>query len=187
MKQNNKLLFLQRLKLKIMKKILFIALLLTAGLIYETQAQRLAIVDVNSLLEDMEEYKTAQTELDKVASKWKQEISIEMDKVKSMYNKYQAEQVLLSDEVRQQREDDIVNTEKKVMDMQKLRFGPEGDLFKRRQELVKPVQDKVVAAIEEYAADRGYDLILDKGGSAGILFLNEEFDKTEDIRKRLKN
>jgi len=152
-----------------------------------THAQRLAIVDVNALLQEMDDYKVAQGELDKVASKWRQEISIEMDKVKSMYNKYQAEQVLLSDEVRAQREEEIVNTEKKVMDMQKLRFGPEGDLFKRRQELVKPVQNKVMAAIEAYADDRGYDLIIDKGGSAGILFLNEDYDKTDDIRKRLRN
>lgn len=170
-----------------MKKRIFTAMFLLLGVFTISHAQRFAIVDVNALLEDMEEYTTAQSELDKIASKWRQEISIEMDKVKSMYNKYQAEQVLLSDEVRKQREDEIVETEKKVMEMQKLRFGPEGDLFKRRQELVKPVQDKVVAAIEAYAEDRGYDLILDKGGSAGILFLNEEFDKTEDIRKRLKN
>jgi outer membrane protein len=151
------------------------------------QAQRVAIVDVNALLSEMPEYKTAQSELDKISSKWRQEISIEMDKVKSMYNKYQAEQVLLSDEVRAQREQEIVDKEQSVMDMQKLRFGPDGDLFKRRQELVKPVQDKVVAAIESFADDRGYDLVLDKGGNAGILFLSEELDKTEDIRKRLRN
>jgi outer membrane protein len=148
-------------------------------------AQRVAVVDVNALLSEMPEYKTAQSELDKISSKWRQEISIEMDKVKSMYNKYQAEQVLLSDEVRAQREQEIVDKEASVMEMQKLRFGPDGDLFKRRQELVKPVQDKVVAAIESFADDRGYDLILDKGGNAGILFLNEELDKTDDIRKRL--
>jgi outer membrane protein len=170
-----------------MKQKLFILAFLMFGMLSMTNAQRLAIVDVNALLQEMDDYKVAQGELDKVASKWRQEISIEMDKVKSMYNKYQAEQVLLSDEVRAQREEEIVNTEKKVMDMQKLRFGPEGDLFKRRQELVKPVQNKVMAAIEAYADDRGYDLIIDKGGSAGILFLNEDYDKTDDIRKRLRN
>ena len=170
-----------------MKQKLFILAFLMFGMLSMTHAQRLAIVDVNALLQEMDDYKVAQGELDKVASKWRQEISIEMDKVKSMYNKYQAEQVLLSDEVRAQREEEIVNTEKKVMDMQKLRFGPEGDLFKRRQELVKPVQNKVMAAIEAYADDRGYDLIIDKGGSAGILFLNEAYDKTDDIRKRLRN
>ena len=168
-------------------RILTFALLLMGMIGTSLQAQRVAIVDVNALLSEMPEYKTAQSELDKISSKWRQEISIEMDKVKSMYNKYQAEQVLLSDEVRAQREQEIVDKEQSVMDMQKLRFGPDGDLFKRRQELVKPVQDKVVAAIESFADDRGYDLVLDKGGNAGILFLSEELDKTEDIRKRLRN
>jgi len=172
-----------------MNKNIIYAFILVVGLLTSStvQAQRVAIVDVSALLQEMDEYKTAQAELDKVASKWRQEIAIEMDKVKSLYNKYQAEQILLSDEVRQQREEEIVNTEQKVMDMQKLRFGPEGDLFKRRQELVKPVQDKVYAAIESYAEDRGYDLVLDKGGNASILFLKEDLDKTEDIRKRLRN
>lgn len=169
-----------------MKKRIITSLVFVIGFAAMSFAQRVAIVDVNALLETMSEYKTAQNELDKIASKWRQEISIEMDKVKSMYNKYQAEQVLLSDDVRAQREEAIVATEKKVMEMQKLRFGPNGDLFKRRQELVKPVQDKVMSAIESFAADRGYDLILDKGGNAGILFLNAELDKTEDIKKRLK-
>jgi outer membrane protein len=169
------------MKLRILTIALFVMGLATTSL----NAQRVAVVDVNALLSEMPEYKTAQSELDKISSKWRQEISIEMDKVKSMYNKYQAEQVLLSDEVRAQREQEIVDKEASVMEMQKLRFGPDGDLFKRRQELVKPVQDKVVAAIESFADDRGYDLILDKGGNAGILFLNEELDKTDDIRKRL--
>ena len=169
------------MKLRILSIALFVFGMISTSL----NAQRVAVVDVSAILSEMPEYKTAQSELDKVSSKWRQEISIELDKVKSMYNKYQAEQVLLSDELRAQREKEIVDKEAAVMEMQKLRFGPEGDLFKRRQELVKPVQDKVVAAIEDFADDRGYDLILDKGGSAGILFLNEELDKTEDIRKRL--
>lgn len=169
------------MKLRFLSIALFILGLMTTTL----QAQRVAVVDVNALLSELPEYKTAQSELDKISSKWRQEISIEMDKVKSLYNKYQAEQVLLSDEIRAQREQEIVDKESSVMEMQKLRFGPDGDLFKRRQELVKPVQDKVIAAIEDFADDRGYDLILDKGGSAGILFLNEELDKTDDVRKRL--
>jgi len=127
-------------KHRIMKQRILTFALVLMGLMGTTlHAQRVAVVDVNALLSELPEYKTAQGELDKISSKWRQEISIEMDKVKSMYNKYQAEQVLLSDEVRAKREQEIVDKEKSVMDMQKLRFGPEGDLFKRRQELVKPV------------------------------------------------
>jgi outer membrane protein len=149
-------------------------------------SQRIAIVDINAVLDGMPEYKEAQTNLDKVAAEWRQEIAQEYDKIKSMYNKYQAEQVLLSDEVRQQREDEIVGKEGEVRDLQKRRFGPEGDLFRKREELVSPIQDQVYNAIEGYAADRGYDLIFDKSGSAGLLFASEEYDKTQDIIKKVR-
>ncbi len=165
------------------KSILFaaFALLMTTAAF----SQRIAIVDVNALLEAMPEYQTAQSDIDKISAEWRQDISQDYDKIKSMYNKYQAEQVLLSDEVRKQREDEIMDFEKSVREKQKQRFGPEGDLFRKRQEMVRPIQDKVFAAIDSYANDRGIDIVFDKSSSAGLLFANEEFDKTEDVRKRL--
>ena len=148
-------------------------------------AQRVAIVDVASILEELSDYQNAQKELDKVSAEWQQEIAQEYDKIKSMYNKYQAEQVLLSDEARTSKEDEIVKKEQEVRELQKRRFGPEGDLFRKRQELVSPIQDKVFAAIEDYATNKGYDLILDKSSTGGILFTSEEFDKTEEIKRKL--
>jgi outer membrane protein len=151
-----------------------------------TFAQRTAIVDVNALLESVPEYQQAQQEVDRIAAVWQQEIAQEYDKIKSMYNKYQSEQVLLSEEARRTREDEIMNKEKEVRELQKQKFGAEGELFVKRQELIQPVQEKVFSAIQEYAEQRGYDIILDKSGGAGILYSNDEYDKTEDIRKRLK-
>jgi len=150
------------------------------------QAQRIASVDVSRILESVGEYKAAEEELDKMASRWRQEIAQEYDKIKSLYNRFQAEQVLLSDEARRQREDEIMNKEKEVREMQRKRFSPDGDLFLRRKELVQPIQDRVYAAIEAYAKERGYDFIFDKGGSAGMIFSNPQYDKTEDIINRLK-
>lgn len=150
------------------------------------QAQRIAYVDVNRILESNASYKTAQDELDRVASKWRQDIAQEYDKIRGMYNRYQAEQVLLSDEVRKQREEEIMNKEKDVRDLQKQKFGPEGELFKMRQELVRPIQDKIYAAIEEYAKDRGFDFIFDRSGNTGIIFSNPQYDKTDDILLKLK-
>jgi outer membrane protein len=149
-------------------------------------AQRIAYVKVNDILESMDEYQAAQKELDRLAQKWRQEIAQEYDEIKGMYNRYQAEQVLLSEDERKRREDEIMQKEKEVRDMQKQKFGPEGDLFKRRQDLVRPIQDKVYGAIEEYAQERGYDFIFDKSGSAGIIFSNPSYDKTEDVMKKLK-
>ncbi len=160
--------------------ILFLTLL-TIGV----NAQRFAIVDVSDILNKTADYQTAQTELDKVAANWRQEIAEQYDEIKSLYNKYQAEQVLLSDQARTEREEAIMSKEKQVRELQKQRFGPEGDLFRRRQELVQPIQDKIYTAIEEYANNRGYDAIFDKSGSAGIIFANDELDKTDDILREL--
>jgi outer membrane protein len=168
----------------IKKAILVLALI--PALATLVQAQRIASVDVSRILESINEYKAAEDELDKMAARWRQEIAQEYDKIKSLYNRFQAEQVLLSDEARRQREDEIVKKESEVREMQRKRFSPDGDLFIRRKELVQPIQDRVYAAIETYAKERGYDFIFDRGGSAGMIFSNPQYDKTDDIINRLK-
>jgi len=168
-----------------MIKRLFTAFSMVALLTFTASAQRIAIVDINEVLGSFIDYQNAEKEIDKVASDWRQEIAQEYDKIKALYNKYQAEQVLLNEDQKKEREDDIMEAEKTVRQLQKTRFGPEGDLFNKRQELVSPIQDKVYSAIEDFAADRGYDLIFDKGGAAGILFVTDEYDKTGDVKKRL--
>lgn len=162
-----------------------LSLLVLGGLSISATAQRIAYVDVNKILESIDEYQEAQRELDQLAATWRQEIAQEYDKIKSMYNRYQAEQVLLSDEARRQREDEIMAQEKEVRELQKARFGPEGALFDRRQDLVRPIQERVYQAIEEYANERGYDFIFDRSGAAGMIFSNPQYDKTEDILRAL--
>ena len=150
------------------------------------QAQRIAYVDVSQILESIQEYQDAQKELDQVAARWRQDIAQEYDKIKSLYNRYQAEQVLLSDEARKQKEDEIMNLETDVREMQKAKFGPEGELFKRRQDLVQPIQDRVYAAIEEFANDKGFDFIFDVSSTAGMIFYREDYNKTQDVLRILK-
>jgi outer membrane protein len=168
-----------------MTKRTILASLMIAFLGVSIQAQRIAIVDVQAILSSLPEYEQAQNEIDVVAKAWQQEIAQEYDKIKSMYNEYQAEQVLMSAEMKTKKEDEIMNKEKEVREMQKRKFGPEGELFQKRQELVQPIQDKVFEAIQDYADDRGYDIILDKSSNTGILFTSDNYDKTEDIKKRL--
>ena len=159
--------------------------ILISFLSIQISAQKIAVIDINAVLTELPEYIQAQTEIDKIAAEWNQEIASEYDKIKSLYNKYQAEQVLLSDDVRAQREEEIVQKEKQVRELQKRKFGTEGELYLKRREIINPIQEKVFGAIETFAVDRGYDLILDKGGSAGVLFVGEEYDKTDLIRRRL--
>jgi outer membrane protein len=163
-----------------------IALLLIVGITFKANAQRIAYVDVKTILESIQEYKNAQDELDKIAATWRQEIAQEYDKIKGQYNRYQAEQVLMSDDARRQKEDEIMEMEKKVRELQKEKFGPEGALFQRRKELVQPIQDRVYAAIEDYASDKGYDFIFDKSSATGMIFASPAYDKTSEVLERLK-
>ena len=171
---------------KDMVKSTVFALLLTLGFAFTANAQRIAYVDVKVILESIDEYQKAQNELDQIAATWRQEIAQEYDKIKGQYNRYQAEQVLMSDDARRQKEEEIMEMEKRVREMQKDKFGPEGALFERRKELVQPIQDRVYAAIENYASDKGYDFIFDKSGSAGMIFASPSYDKTNEVLDRLR-
>ncbi len=169
-----------------MIKKLFSTALFAFALTAVATAQRIAYVDVTAILESLPEYQKAQEQLDKVATQWRQEIAQEQDKVKGMYSKYQAEQVLLSEEMKKQREEEIMNKEKEVREMQRQKFGPEGALFKKREELVKPIQDKVYAAIQKFAEDKGYEFIFEKGSASGMLYADKRNDKTDDVKAMLK-
>lgn len=169
-----------------MFKKFFSTALFLLGLTVWANAQRIAYVDVTAVLESVPEYQKAQEQLDKVATQWRQEIAVEQDKIKGMYSKYQAEQVLLSEDMKKQREEEIMNKEKEVRDLQRNKFGPEGALFKKREELVKPIQDKVYNAITKFAEDKGFEYIFDKGSASGMLYADKRYDKTEDIKAIIK-
>jgi len=165
------------------KKIFFVTMFLGSFLF--ANAQRTAVIDVADILENMSEYKNAQAELDKVAKQWRQEITKEQDKLKAMYNEYEAESVLMTDQMKKAKEDEIMEKEKQIRELQRGYFGPKGQLFQKRQELVQPIEDKIFAAITEYAEERGFDIVLDKSSGPGILFVSEKYDKTKDIKKKL--
>jgi outer membrane protein len=169
-----------------MKNFRWIALCAALVLPLAAFSQRIAYVDVNAILENMPEYKKSQEALDKLATQWRQEIAKEQDVIKGMYSKYQAEQVLLSDEMKKKREDEIMEKEKEVRELQRQRFGPEGALFKKREEMVKPIQDRIYNAIVQYADDKGFEFIFEKGSASGMIFASPKYDKTNDIKAMLK-
>jgi outer membrane protein len=166
-----------------MKKILL--LICFAGLFTAVKAQKYAIIDTKFILDKMPEYKTAQGRLDDVAAGWQKEIDSMQSELDRMYKDYEAEQVMLSEELRKKREDQLFIKEKTLRDQQRKRFGFEGDLFKKRQELIKPVQDKVYNAVQKIATARGYDFILDKSEGITIIFADPKLDKSEDVLKEL--
>lgn len=167
-----------------MKKItLILALFLTAG--FAAQAQKYAIIDTKYILEKIPEYKEAQTLLDKQAAEWQRDIDRMQQELDRMYKQFESEQVMLSDDLKQKRQDQIYVKEKEVRDLQRQRFGFEGDLFKKRQELIKPVQDRVYNAIQKLAVSRGYDFILDKSEGITVIFADPKLEKSDDVLKEL--
>jgi outer membrane protein len=133
----------------------------------------------------MPEYTDAQKKLDALSIQWQKEIDDKQASLDILYRNFEAEKVMLSEELLKKREDDIFNKEKEVRDLQKKRFGFEGDLFKRRQELVKPIQDKVYNAVQKLASIRQYDLILDKSEGITVIFADPKLDKSDDVLKEL--
>ena len=166
-----------------MKKILLLACLLGIGIV--GFSQKYAIIDTRYILDKMPDYKTAQQQLDDIAASWQKDIDGRQTELDNMYKSYEAEQVMLSDDLKKKREDQLFNKEKDLRDLQRKRFGFEGDLFKKRQELVKPIQDKVYNAVQKMAQLRGYDFVLDKSEGITIIFADPKLDKSEDVLKEL--
>ncbi len=163
-----------------MKKLLITLSIILTGFLANAQT-KFCFVDSEYILKHIPEYKSAQTQLDDLAAEWQKEVDNKYAEIEKMYKSYQAEQVLLSDEMRAKREQEIVDKEKAVKEFQKAKFGYQGDLFKRREELVKPIQDKVFDAVNKYADQYSYGVIFDKSGDATMLYTSSKLDKSNDI------
>lgn len=167
-----------------MKKIMLLTICIGLAA-FSVHAQKYAIIDTHYILDKMPEYKESQQQLDAIAADWQKEIDAKQAELDKMYKDYDAEQVMLSDDLKKKREDQLFEKEKELRDLQRKRFGFEGDLFKKRQELIKPIQDKVYDAVQKIATQRGYDFVLDKSEGITIIFADPKLDKSEDVLKEL--
>ena len=167
-----------------MKKLMISALVLTlfAG---SALAQKFAFVDSDYVLQNIPSYKAAQDELNKISETWETEIAAEYEEIENMYKTYKSERVLLTDEMRTKREEEIIKKEHSVKDLQNKYFGSEGDLSKKRQELVKPIQDAIYKAVKELSAEGSYAIIFDTASGASILYSNPRYDLSDEVLKKL--
>jgi len=169
-------------KLNRIRIIAGLALVLCAS---AASAQKYAFVNTQYILDNIPDYKTAQQQLDQFSNQWQKEIEDKYAIIDKLYKAYQAEQILLTEEMKKKRQDEIMSKEKDVKDLQKQRFGYEGDLFKKKQELVKPIQDKVYNAVKKLATDQSYAVIFDKSSDLTMLYANPKYDKSDDILQLL--
>ncbi|HQN98878.1 MAG TPA: OmpH family outer membrane protein [Bacteroidales bacterium] len=160
---------------------LFTAILLAIGV----NAQKFAYVDSEYILQNIPEYNDALAQIDEFAAQWQQELEAKFAAIDKMYKDYQAEAVLLPEEMKRKREDEIMKAEKAAKDLQKQRFGKDGDLFKKRQELVKPIQDKIYTAIEKIAQAKNYAMIFDKAGNVTMMYADAKYDISDEVLEEM--
>lgn len=165
------------------KLILIVSIVLVTGA--TAFAQKFAYVDTEYILGQIPEYKAAQADLDKISVQWQKEIEAKYAEIDKMYKAYQAEQILLTEDMKKKREGDIVSKEKEAKELQKIRFGVDGELFKKRQELVKPIQDKVYSAVKAVADKGTYSIIFDKSSDLTMLYASSKLDKSDEVLKQM--
>jgi outer membrane protein len=170
------------LKKKMIRKFAIFSLLMI-GL--PLAAQKIGYVDSDLILGKMPEYKSAQKQLDDLAATWQSEANTLQTKLDQMYKDFKSEELLLSSDQKRSREDAIVTKEKELFKFREDKFGQTGELFKKREELIKPVQDKLYDAVQKVAKQEGLDFIFDKAGGVLMLYANQKFDKTFEVMDEL--
>lgn len=149
--------------------------------VQQASAQRFAWIDTEYILSQMPEFTAAQKQVETLSGQWAKEIEDRQKEIDGMYRNLAAEQALLTDEMRTQRESDIRKKESELADFQKRKFGFEGEVFSKKKDLLKPIQDKVYEAVQKLAREKGYDVIFDKSGAVTMLYSNPRMDKSDEV------
>ena len=167
-----------------MKKILITAIMAIACAV-GAQAQKFALVDMEYILSRVPSYEMANEQLNQISMRWQKEVEALAREAETMYKNYQADMVFLTDEQKKAREAEIVAKEKESVELRNKYFGPEGELDKKRQSLMKPIQDDVYNAIKKLAEERGYQTIFDRASSADIVFASPRIDVSNEVLDKL--
>lgn len=167
-----------------MKKIV-ITLIALATIVSVSFAQKYAYVDTEYILENIPAYQAAQQQLEQLSGQYQKELETIQAELEQMYNDFRAESVLLSDEMKRKREDVIVSKEKEFRSLQQKYFGQEGDLFKKRQGLIKPIQDDIYNSIKEMAVEGNYAVIFDKAGGLSMLYTDPKHNLSDQVLEKM--
>lgn len=167
-----------------MKRTFFILALFAAS-ITAIQAQKFAMVDMEYILKNIPSYETANEQLSIISKKWQSEVEASMQEVQTMYKNYQTELVFLSEDMKVKREEEIIAKEKASQELKRNYFGPEGELFKKRQSLMKPIQDEIFNVIQELSREKDLSLVFDKSSSMNVIFTAPKLDISDEVLTKL--
>ncbi len=159
--------------------------LVFVGIAFITNAQRYAFVDTEYILNNIPAYKAAQDKLNKMSEDWQKEIEQEYTELNKLYKDFQSEKILLTNDMIKQREAELAEKDRSIKALQKRFFGPGGELFQKRQELIKPIQDEVYSVIKDIAESGNYAIIFDTASGSSILFTDPKYDKSDEVLEKL--
>ena len=148
-------------------------------------AQKFALVDMEYILKNVPAYERANEQLNQVSKKWQAEVDALTTEAQTLYKNYQSEAVFLSEEQKTKSEDNIIAKEKEAAELKKKYFGPEGELYKKRESLMAPIQDEIYNAVKEISDQKGYSMVLDRASDAGIIFASPKIDISNEVLAKL--
>lgn len=164
---------------------LFLALVIVFGTSFVSLSQKYGYIDSDYILNNMDEYTAAKDQLNKLVDRWTEDLESKKDLIQDKKDNFAREEVLLPKEEKEKRQEEISKMEEELMGMQKVRFGVDGDYFQKRQELIKPIQDRVYEAMQKVASRKNYSFIFDKANQSNLIYADSKFDISEDILKEL--
>jgi len=166
-------------------EVLFFSLLLIASFSLHAQ-QKIGYVDSKVILDGLQDAKDAQANLDNVVQQWKKELQSYNDSLSALKLDYDKKKLILTDKIKQEKEDEIKSLEKKIADYKQVKFGENGEYFQKQSELMKPVQDRIFKAIQDVAKDGGYDFVFDRSSEITMLYMSDKYDLTSKVIKKLE-
>ena len=152
---------------------------------FQARAQKFALVDMEYILKNIPAYERANEQLNQVSRKWQAEVEALTQEAQTLYKKYQSEAVFLSEEQKTKSEEAVVAKEKEAAELKKKYFGPEGELYKKRESLMAPIQEEIYNAVKDISDQKGYSLILDRASDAGIIFASPKIDISNEVLTKL--
>ena len=151
----------------------------------EANAQKFALIDMEYILKNIPAYERANEQLNQQSKRWQGEIDVLVEQAQTLYKKYQSESMFLSDEQRTQREEEILATEKKASELKRLYFGADGELYKKHESLIAPIQDEIYNAVKDICETKGYSMVIDRASAASIIYASPKIDISNEVLSKL--
>ncbi|MDE5900903.1 MAG: OmpH family outer membrane protein [Muribaculaceae bacterium] len=167
-----------------MKRLLF-ALALATICALGSFAQKFALIDMEYILKNYPQYEMANEQLNQLSLRWQKEVEAKTAEAETLYKNYQADMVFLTDEQKKSRENAVLQAEKETTELKYKYFGPEGELYKKRQTLMQPIQDEIYNAIKKISEERGYQCVFDRASSANIIYASPRIDISNEVLEKL--